>query len=124
VRLPSIRTGRRRVLRRLGVSRTVVRHPRGGAPGPDDSVIDAVVAARLFGIPLLTLEARVVVDTASAADPLQLDTVGTGGGRRALELVDGPDGSGDAQDDNEDDGGDDDEALDAAGELGRSRPRR
>jgi hypothetical protein len=88
VKLPSIRTGRRRVLRRLGVSRSVVRHLRGGAPGPDDSVIDAVVAARLFGIPLLTLEARVVVDAASTGDALQLGTVSSGEGRRALELVD------------------------------------
>jgi hypothetical protein len=37
---------------------------------------------------LLTLEARVVVDAASTGDALQLGTVSSGEGRRALELVD------------------------------------
>jgi hypothetical protein len=109
------------VLRRLGVSRTVVRHPRGGAPGPDDSVIDAVVAARLFGIPVLTLEARVVVDTASADDTLQLGTAGTGEGLRALELVDAV-GDEDGDEHDEDEG--EDETRDGAQEVARSRRAR
>jgi hypothetical protein len=84
---PSVPRGR--LLERLEVSRGVLRQPRGGAPTAGEHVVDLVVAARVLGVRLLTLDARVVVDPAPASGSPALDRDGRDA--RGLELVDATD---------------------------------
>lgn len=86
MRLPTIRTASGRLLRRLELGRGTLRQPRGGAPTAGEHVVDLVVAARVLGVRLLTLDARVVVDPAPAADRPVLGPVDPDA--RGLELLD------------------------------------